>query len=201
MFLKGIKNMNLKFYEPDPSEGKDIAHMDVEELVTLRENLKLYQYNKLEFLKSKKDKFPKATRILRGINTVLFAGLSITMLAFKLFAPELIMLTAFSGVGALVSGFKFAKEMKAYKEYKNLVKETETKYTDKINEINRTIEKNYPNYKYKADAINIADQVIAEMKHDAEAENQAAERATAFAKYSKRKSLKNEKISNNDLER
>ena len=49
--------------------------------------------------------------------------------------------------------------------------------------------------------INIADQVIAEMKHDAEAENQAAERATAFAKYSKRKSLKNEKISNNDLER
>ena len=193
--------MNLKFYEPDPSEGKDIAHMDVEELVTLRENLKLYQYNKLEFLKSKKDKFPKATRILRGINTVLFAGLSITMLAFKLFAPQLIMLTAFSGVGALVSGFKFAKGMKAYKEYKNLVKETETKYTDKINEINRTIEKNYPNYKYKADAINIADQVIAEMKHDAEAENQAAERATAFAKYSKRKSLKNEKISNNDLER
>lgn len=193
--------MNLKFYEPDPSEGKDIAHMDVEELVTLRENLKLYQYNKLEFLKSKKDRFPKATRILRGINTVLFAGLSITMLASKLFAPELIMLTAFSGVGVLVSGFKFSKEIKAYKEYKNLVKETETKYTDKINEINRTIEKNYPNYKYKADAINIADQVIAEMKRDAEAENQATERATAFAKYSKRKSLKNEKISNNDLER
>lgn len=193
--------MNLKFYEPDPSEGKDIAHMDVEELVTLRENLKLYQYNKLDFLKRKKDRFPKATRILRGINTVLFTGLSITMLASKLFAPELIMLTAFSGVGALVSGFKFAKEMKAYKEYKNLVKETETKYTDKINEINRTIEKNYPNYKYKADAINIADQVIVEMKRDAEAENQAAERATAFAKYSKRKSLKNEKISNNDLER
>lgn len=193
--------MNLKFYEPDPSEGKDIAHMDVEELVTLRENLKLYQYNKLEFLKSKKDRFPKATRILRGINTVLFAGLAITMLASKLFAPELIMLTAFSGVGVLVSGFKFSKEIKAYKEYKNLVKETETKYTDKINEINRTIEKNYPNYKYKADAINIADQVIAEMKLDAEAEDQAAERATAFAKYSKRKSLKNEKISNNDLER
>lgn len=193
--------MNLKFYEPDPSEGKDIAHMDVEELVTLREDLKLYQYNKLEFLKSKKDRFPKATRILRGINTVLFAGLAITMLASKLFAPELIMLTAFSGVGVLVSGFKFSKEIKAYKEYKNLVKETETKYTDKINEINRTIEKNYPNYKYKADAINIADQVIAEMKLDAEAENQAAERATAFAKYSKRKSLKNEKISNNDLER
>lgn len=193
--------MNLKFYEPDPSEGKDIAHMDVEELVTLRENLKLYQYNKLEFLKSKKDRFPKATRILRGINTVLFAGLAITMLASKLFAPELIMLTAFSGVGVLVSGFKFSKEIKAYKEYKNLVKETETKYTDKINEINRTIEKNYPNYKYKAEAINIADQVIAEMKLDAEAENQAAERATAFAKYSKRKSLKNERISNNDLER
>lgn len=193
--------MNLKFYEPDPSEGKDIAHMDVEELVTLRENLKLYQYNKLEFLKSKKDRFPKATRILRGINTVLFAGLAITMLASKLFAPELIMLTAFSGVGVLVSGFKFSKEIKAYKEYKNLVKETETKYTDKINEINRTIEKNYPNYKYKADAINIADQVIAEMKRDTEAENQAAESATAFAKYSKRKSLKNEKISNNDLER
>lgn len=193
--------MNLKFYEPDPSEGKDIAHMDVEELVTLRENLKLYQYNKLEFLKSKKDRFPKATRILRGINTVLFAGLAITMLASKLFAPELIMLTAFSGVGVLVSGFKFSKEIKAYKEYKNLVKETETKYTDKINEINRTIEKNYPNYKYKADAINIADQVIAEMKLDDEAENQAAERATAFAKYSKRKSLKNERISNNDLER
>lgn len=193
--------MNLKFYEPDPSEGKDIAHMDVEELVTLREDLKLYQYNKLEFLKSKKDRFPKATRILRGINTVLFAGLAITMLASKLFAPELIMLTAFSGVGVLVSGFKFSKEIKAYKEYKNLVKETETKYTDKINEINRTIEKNYPNYKYKADAINIADQVIAKMKLDAEAENQAAERATAFAKYSKRKSLKNEKISNNDLER
>lgn len=193
--------MNLKFYEPDPSEGKDIAHMDVEELVTLRENLKLYQYNKLDFLKRKKDRFPKATRILRGINTVLFTGLSITMLAFKLFAPELIMLTAFSGVGVLVSGFKFSKEIKAYKEYKNLVKETETKYTDKINEINRTIEKNYPNYKYKSDAINIADQVIAEMKRDAEAENKATERATAFAKYSKRKSLKNEKISNNDLER
>lgn len=193
--------MNLKFYEPDPSEGKDIAHMDVEELVSLREDLKLYQYNKLEFLKSKKDRFPKATRILRGINTVLFAGLAITMLASKLFAPELIMLTAFSGVGVLVSGFKFSKEIKAYKEYKNLVKETETKYTDKINEINRTIEKNYPNYKYKADAINIADQVIAEMKLDAEAENQAAERATAFAKYSKRKSLKNERTSNNDLER
>ena len=132
---------------------------------------------------------------------MLFTGLAITMLASKLFAPELIILTAFSGVGVLVSGFKFSKEIKAYKEYKNLVKETETKYTDKINEINRTIEKNYPNYKYKAEAINIADQVIAEMKLDAEAENQAAERATAFAKYSKRKSLKNERISNNDLER
>ena len=117
MFLKGIKNMDLKFYEPYPSEGKDIAHMDVEELVTLRENLKLYQYNKLDFLKRKKDRFPKATRILRGINTVLFAGLAITMLASKLFTPELIMLTAFSGVGVLVSGFKFFKFLHIFNIY------------------------------------------------------------------------------------
>lgn len=185
------------FYEPDPSNGKDINKMDVEELITLRESLKLYQYDKTEHLKSKKDKKSKWITIIKGINAVLCAGVVVAILVAKLFMPEFILLASIAGVDGLFSGISFAREIKDRLEYKNAIEETEHSCTEKINEINKIIDKKFSNYKYKTDAVKIADQVISSMKiEESKVQNQKARRSKRFISKANNTSLEKAKTNN-----
>ncbi len=158
--------MKDNFYETDPSLGKDINKMDVEELITLRESLKLYQFNKTEHLKDKLNKKSKLSTIFKGMDAVLSLGATTLILALKLFSSELVLLATIAGVNGIFTGITFIRDIKYRLAYKNAIKEADADCTNKIENINEIISKNFSNYKYKADAINIADQVTKSMKEN-----------------------------------
>ena len=164
--------MKDDFYEVDPSLGKDINKMDVEELITLRESLKLYQYDKTEHFKDKLNKKSKLTTVCKGVGAVLSLGATTLILALKLFSSGLLFLATIAGVNGILTGISFASDIKDRLAYKKAIKEVDDNCAKKVEDINEIISKKFSNYKYKADAINIADQVVSSMKEEVKAQRE-----------------------------